>query len=155
MIISIHAPARGATMMSALFLSVKSHFNPRSRERSDVSWIRQKRTLDSISIHAPARGATVLLLLSRWLRVFQSTLPREERPLHHSTVLVVIDFNPRSRERSDGFRLINGFKKVISIHAPARGATNKSNYVAYASQFQSTLPREERRFDCFLNVREL
>ena len=44
-------------MMSALFLSVKSHFNPRSRERSDGVTTSQQMA-QSISIHAPARGAT-------------------------------------------------------------------------------------------------
>ena len=35
MTISIHAPARGATLRS-LRLRLQSHFNPRSREGSDV-----------------------------------------------------------------------------------------------------------------------
>ena len=57
--ISIHAPARGATLMPLL-----------------------DNTDGSISIHAPARGAT-LLVLATWyfIIIFQSTLPRGERPL--------------------------------------------------------------------------
>ena len=55
--ISIHAPTRGATL--ALFLY---------------------RYFLRISIHAPTRGATGLRNLHRTSPLFQSTLPREERP---------------------------------------------------------------------------
>ena len=121
--ISIHAPARGAT--------VGVYCN--------VDWY-------NISIHAPARGATYLLRIylrstlfqstlprgerrfmqSKWkpsIIVFQSTLPRGERlnnalrecgsEIFQSTLprgerlrtlkafLISRDFNPRSREGSD------------------------------------------------------
>ena len=56
-IISIHAPARGATVADKRFLPADLHFNPRSREGSDER-DRIKTDLDGISIHAPARGAT-------------------------------------------------------------------------------------------------
>ena len=36
-------------------------------------------------------------------------------------------------------------KTGISIHAPTRGATQQSKTIMNASEFQSTLPREERR----------
>ena len=55
---------------------------------------------------------------------FQSTLPREERPVRrYSLPLISVNFNPRSHERSDvsGIRSIQ--KSNISIHAPTRGAT--------------------------------
>ena len=54
--ISIHAPARGATM------------GLQTQVASGV-----------ISIHAPARGATYKMACSVSLNVFQSTLPRGER----------------------------------------------------------------------------
>ena len=60
-VISIHAPVKGATL-SALMqpVLVTLHFNPRSREGSDVlSHIRSG--LTDISIHAPVKGATVNL----------------------------------------------------------------------------------------------
>ena len=62
------------------FLSYKSHFNPRSHERSDGGLI----------------GNQLII------KLFQSTLPREER-------LSVIDDDLSSDD--------------ISIHAPTRGAT--------------------------------
>ena len=56
--ISIHAPARGATMLRFPSLVASFNFNPRSREGSDIH---SNRSIGSshISIHAPARGATV------------------------------------------------------------------------------------------------
>ena len=56
--ISIHAPARGAT----IYQIVQSISNP-------------------ISIHAPARGATSMLPTIISTGIFQSTLPRGERPV--------------------------------------------------------------------------
>ena len=55
--ISIHAPARGATRWKAYRIAKKKNFNPRSRKGSDV-FEKCGDKLISISIHAPARGAT-------------------------------------------------------------------------------------------------
>ena len=54
---------------------------------------------------------------------FQSTLPREERPLWCHIPRRVLYFNPRSHERSDEVRALQIFDD---------------------KKFQSTLPREER-----------
>ena len=58
--ISIHAPARGATIPSLFDLLTHNNFNPRSREGSD-STLHISRYRHTISIHAPARGATSIL----------------------------------------------------------------------------------------------
>ena len=77
-------------------------FNPRSREGSDT-------------LPAPRP-------LACW--IFQSTLPRRERPVEYSPILsVVSNFNPRSREGSD----TDGWELQQLI-----------------AEFQSTLPRRER-----------
>ena len=56
---------------------------------------------------------------------FQSTLPREERPVRrYSLPLISVNFNPRSHERSDNIQNLT---------------------FALTKRFQSTLPREERR----------
>ncbi len=60
--VSIHAPARGATL---------------HRHRY--------RLPGKVSIHAPARGATRSSSRSTIARQFQSTLPRGERPYPHSS----------------------------------------------------------------------
>ena len=79
----------------------------------------------------------------------------------------VVYFNPRSHERSDqihhrqhswigisihaptrgatGSGYVEGQRYLISIHAPTRGATSALCVLLYPPEFQSTLPREERR----------
>ena len=100
--ISIHAPARGATAVYNRSNHIQHDFNPRSREGSDYSDYMYCVAF-GISIHAPARGAT-------------------------SSCLYCLDRN--------------GW---ISIHAPARGATSCCFYLPFFQyQFQSTLPRGER-----------
>ena len=77
--ISIHAPARGATVFARFFS-----------------------TLYTISIHAPARGATVQNQKNAIVLQFQSTLPRGERHGNSSSGMAETSyFNPRSREGSD------------------------------------------------------
>ena len=103
------------------------------------------------------------------ISIFQSTLPREERPKFSDFFpILLIYFNPRSHERSDGMVLplntLNGLISIhaptrgatysppcvivivcISIHAPTRGATHLLHVTCITSTFQSTLPREERQ----------
>ena len=126
LLISIHAPARGATRRISRISSQNLNFNPRSREGSDGPHYRDDvyeavisihapargatwrdcgsdRSME-ISIHAPARGATAMIWsISLIRRKFQSTLPRGER-----------------RWTFFAFYMEIG----ISIHAPARGATS-------------------------------
>ena len=77
-------------------------FNPRSREGSD----------------AAAANCWPIPCM------FQSTLPRRERPCERFPCIIRYSFNPRSREGSD--------------ICPFRSATSTPS-------FQSTLPRRERR----------
>ena len=144
------------------------NFNPRSHERSDSNnrWICGTLSISihaptrgatvfhfhyplilSISIHAPTRGATYALRTICVISIFQSTLPREERPeasfLFHFSLLSIsihaptrgatvfpligifnrLYFNPRSHERSDFGSSTSTSMNTISIHAPTRGAT--------------------------------
>ena len=99
--ISIHAPARGATEPRKGKNEKNKNFNPRSREGSDVILICFYQKF-IISIHAPARGATVL----------SATMQGQ-----------IINFNPRSREGSD----LRDLRVACNL-----------------TQFQSTLPRGER-----------
>ena len=191
MVISIHAPTRGATARRwrkrvyhefqstlpreerpcALFCTFRqcSYFNPRSHERSDH----------------------ICICIHQFCLQFQSTLPREERQIIPTIMCTIAYFNPRSHERSDhatasGRCAYMNFNprshersdnnstdltkqltyfnprshersdadvdnrasySKISIHAPTRGATlSAQNPHIYSLLFQSTLPREERRF---------
>ena len=54
---------------------------------------------------------------------FQSTLPRGERLMLTRLIHPTYDFNPRSREGSDSLDDSEQKGDGISIHAPARGAT--------------------------------
>ena len=98
------------------------HFNPRSREGSDCSDCIYDEFIP-ISIRAPARGATINLLLIVLFLQFQSALPRGERHILDCNTNALRNFNPRSREGSDHkYKLLTAVI-VISIRAPARGAT--------------------------------
>ena len=143
------------------------HFNPRSREGSDMvngaGRLRVKISIHApargathvatnltngakISIHAPARGATIYTGGLAKVTLFQSTLPRGERRGVTVSNPQVINFNPRSREGSDTTRNFKFFCFYISIHAPARGATIRDCDISREHvAFQSTLPRGERR----------
>ena len=77
--VSIHAPARGATVVTCYRWMLLLCFNSRSREGSDGIEIQRLMEID-VSIHAPARGATGTILFDRRPSMFQFTLPRGERP---------------------------------------------------------------------------
>jgi len=102
-IVSIHAPARGATFMPPVWLAMAA-----------------------VSIHAPARGATYGGGDARAIvKEFQSTHPRGVRRASADGLhMVSAGFNPRTRAGCDKcvLRLPGCFYRV-SIHAPARGAT--------------------------------
>ena len=55
------------------------------------------------------------------------------------------NFNPRSRKGSDVIALTIVPLAVISIHAPAKGATQNPKHHMFYHIFQSTLPQRERR----------
>ena len=120
--ISIHAPAKGATLILhyvILFDGFQSTLPRRERPLVDAVDVS---TYD-ISIHAPAKGATDARRRRRRKLIFQSTLPRRERPVPPDLQAVRRDFNPRSREGSDYIAVVSGAMTTISIHAPAKGAT--------------------------------
>ena len=99
--ISIHAPARGATLV-----------------------VPKVKPLFLISIHAPARGATeTSSSRSAGSSIFQSTPPRGGRLRSPCRGKRRRYFNPRPREGGDCLVLADRMVGSISIHAPARGAT--------------------------------
>ena len=77
------------------------NFNPRSHEGSDLAHALSGCEVD-ISIHAPTRGATYTRKnVSLSTRLFQSSLPRGERPQTALAGIPTTYFNPRSHEGSD------------------------------------------------------
>ena len=57
--VSIHAPARGATIVNFIIGEALPRFNPRTRTGCDKTWICIFCGMLNVSIHAPARGATL------------------------------------------------------------------------------------------------
>ena len=136
--------------------------------------------MTAISIHAPARGATIFSIRLPASHLFQSTLPRGERlPSYSDSCFAVIfqstlprgerrsssvqssnfgDFNPRSREGSD--EVLNesaASTLLISIHAPARGATGKRGilgifkWISIHAPARGATKREDVYFPHFVN----
>ena len=123
------------------------NFNPRSHERSDH--ITQSFVFRFFNFNPRSHERSDLLeVMDVSDMIFQSTLPREERPTTDEALTHVVNFNPRSHERSDGSGYVEGQRYLISIHAPTRGATNWRVMYPITIEFQSTLPREERLLSC-------
>ena len=78
--------------------------------------------------------------------IFQSTLPREERPVRrYSLPLISVNFNPRSHERSDNIQnLTFALTKRFQSTLPREERHVLEIYIYDMCIFQSTLPREER-----------
>ncbi len=149
--VSIHAPARGATVRRLNPLAI-SCFNPRSRAGSDHQYDIRFRGVGSFNPRSRAGSDVISIRLKAGL----------------------ISFNPRSRAGSDRYvphyDLVLGFQSTlprgerlrttspldtprgVSIHAPARGATTSKAITGLASGFN---PRSRAGSDrcCFLNVR--
>ena len=122
--ISIHAPAKGATAPSRISRPHHGHFNPRSREGSDSFGGVVFLAIKEISIHAPAKGATIQTEFARDVGEFQSTLPRRERLKACYRLAFVHEFQstlPRRERHKCVYSVYN--IHIISIHAPAKGAT--------------------------------
>ena len=101
--ISIHAPTRGATRIHAL-LDKLPKISIHAPTRGATCAVATHTTAARISIHAPTRGATKnVFLMCRMHLIFQSTLPREERPMPFTFFTRFKYFNPRSHERSDKY----------------------------------------------------
>ncbi len=166
--VSIHAPARGATLSGVVRAWKETSFNPRPRTGSDLAhpclaakcttrFNPRPRTgsddiqivayaLDKrVSIHAPARGATGGILDQP-----AGLMVSIHAPARGATGLTVLDFDDiqvsiHAPARGATGRL--GIKRdaaIVSIHAPARGATNQHRLICRRLAFQSTPPHGER-----------
>ena len=132
------------------------YFNPRSHERSD-NYIPDEFKSYIISIHAPTRGATMTSDETGMVAIFQSTLPREERPVRrYSLPLISVNFNPRSHERSDNIQnLTFALTKRFQSTLPREERLSFPCNISFHLIFQSTLPREERQTMRKLTIAEL
>ena len=153
LLISIHAPARGATGYCQGLLLFPQNFNPRSRTGSDGAFCcRGSRA--QISIHAPARGATFPSRSSISRQAISIHAPARgatliQRPAHTRKS----DFNPRSRTGSDVFS-----KFVNPCPYPFQSTLPHGERPSFITEglsvliFQSTLPHGERLRDFDFHV---
>ena len=145
-------------------------FNSRPSARGDRFWLRKPTKAELISIHAPPRGATIGRMTRfgnfsfqftplregrrpasfplRMSGTFQFTPLREGRLLLQSSAHPLQDFNSRPSARGDDFLEVPCTRpRLISIHAPPRGATSVTSAVGIPPfVFQFTPLREGRLF---------
>src|SRR5581483_11561622 len=98
--VSIHAPARGATIPMPKTRSVKIvsiHAPARGATALRLFVIR----IAGVSIHAPARGATYCVYSAQAQPMFQSTRPRGARLAMLTPSRIFARFNPRARAGRD------------------------------------------------------
>ena len=144
--ISIHAPAKGATRSNQGKFRNQGNFNPRSREGSDKKHDCDDCPHGEFQSTLPRRERRHASDQNVTISRFQSTLPRRERPCSsiRCDLWIVISIHAPAK----GATCVNGFRfalHCISIHAPAKGATHKNRKFFQSLSFQSTLPRRERR----------
>ena len=122
--ISIHAPARGATLTFTVHNTRIKDFNPRSREGSDS--IQRHTDIHPVYFNPRSREGSDYsrLRLAAWCQSFQSTLPRGERRKNFDMSKRVDKISIHAPARGATLISAPGWShKAISIHAPARGAT--------------------------------
>ena len=149
LIVSTHAPAWGATLMSILYLVSAPRFNPRARMGRDSPGSCGC-CAPSVSTHAPAWGATGkgYDLLGSTMK-FQPTRPHGARQPSVRSTERRFCFNPRARMGRDGLQCVDGRCGLVSTHAPAWGATSSASLSysfhkvsTHAPAWGATLPRE-------------
>ena len=148
--VSIHAPAWGATMGERRKSQCIICFNPRARVGRDVLLSRKDFAFAFVSIHAPAWGATgAASSRSNTRSTFQSTRPRGARHcpymgqyylrsrfkprapvgrafLSKMSVELSLSFqSTRPRGARPKMEINSILTDIVSIHAPAWGATAK------------------------------
>ena len=145
-VISIHAPAKGATVCVFGSARTSSDFNSRSREGSDCHPVCAAVTAQHFNSRSREGSDGNYLAVHYWQHRFQFTLPRRER---RQLVLMCrvgnTDFNSRSREGSDQQRPIPfaGFPR-FQFTLPRRERLFPSSFLRHQVKFQFTLPRRER-----------
>ncbi len=109
--ISIHAPTKGATLCTFDRRKIDTDFNPRTHEGCDC--------LRPISMNG--------------IPLFQPTHPRGVRHLLLRHRSGSCNFNPRTREGCDHAEKRFDLFRVLSIHAPTRGATFRESEIIPAT----------------------
>ena len=134
-IISIHAPTRGATCSSVLSVFLIYHFNPRSYKRSD----HVEHVLEAVDCDFNPR----------------SYKRSDLTPFFRYSICVFISIHAPTRGATN-HDVSCFYLQSISIHAPTRGATSSISSCSSSSKsFQSTLLQEERQQKCTIFLMHL
>ncbi len=150
-------PRAGGDGCRRLRLRMRKRFNPRPRAGGDFAAAASMSRAVSVSIHAPARGATQPLRDVKHIHeTFQSTPPRGGRLIEYRRHWYndMFQSTPPRGGRQHPIDMVSRYLNV-SIHAPARGATDSccSQSQDYFV-FQSTPPRGGRHHPQRSNSRE-
>ena len=108
-------------------------------------WFPRTYQSNRVSIHAPAWGATQACDKNTHHRRFNPRSRMGSDALASKCRWQMRCFNPRSRMGSDCAPKLLSPKRLVSIHAPAWGATLRWLSRTRRPTFQSTLPHGERR----------
>ena len=98
--VSIHAPARGATLRNSCTSSGQEFQSTHPHGVRHTPFVFPPLCM-GVSIHAPARGATIVLLRKFSGIVFQSTHPHGVRLINTIASGLMTSFNPRTRTGCD------------------------------------------------------
>jgi len=151
--VSIHAPARGATIRIFCLSRVPCGFNPRARTGRDRLLYTKLEYRRCFNPRARTGRDRAGLQWPASLQLFQSTRPHGARhtppelppegsdvsihapargatPRLESAPAIGFCFNPRARTGRDTIAELNKRGWDVSIHAPARGATNLFSTIA-------------------------
>ena len=144
-LVSIHAPTRGATRAKVvfyfrtLFQSTHPH-GVRRGERNKVA-----KTLCFNPRTHTGCDEEFLLSLSSTERFNPRTHTGCDK-CYVAKATRLVCFNPRTHTGCDDIDFVISAKKLVSIHAPTRGATSDVNdFANWLTEFQSTHPHGVRR----------
>ena len=125
-VVSIHAPAEGATFVSTVQRKHYACFNPRTRrgcdERSGVYLMTPK---EFQSTH-PQRVRQLPDFALRYFDYVSIHAPAEGATCLILKLNQTLSFNPRTRRGCDAPHFRNNILHKVSIHAPAEGATKRA-----------------------------
>ena len=127
------------------FASSLNYFNPRPRAGGDTTMCWMPSTRENFNPRPRAGGDVIVETIAATEDEFQSTPPRRGRRLPRPRCQRPAYFNPRPRAGGDPCRKFCADSSLISIHAPAQGATSPYDWTFRAGIFQSTPPRRGRR----------
>ena len=143
-LVSIHAPARGATSWHSLNRQQRYCFNPRARAGRDCS--NGDQAVQTLGFNPRARagrdsgtrmGATSDYGFNPRARAGRDAKRSARYPPGHVSIHAPAR-GATQTEQPDKYR------EIVSIHAPARGATVGRFGLEHVERFQSTRPRGAR-----------